>query len=145
MTGIGEEQYWETWEFQEYSRKFTEHYARTMLWANTYSADEQDSEVRAEDWQTPSDNWGLSAFGSASQLSITADCEDFVLAQWPLLSDLDPAQSGHDFALTRNGHGAGFWDRGIGERGDILTAASHAYGTSSAWFGDAGIVHLDDE
>lgn len=42
---------------------------------------------------------------------------------------LDPfSRSGHDFALTRNGHGAGFWDRGYGDVGDRLTDASHAYG-----------------
>lgn len=27
------------------------------------------------------------------------------------LSQYDPAQVGHDLWLTRNGHGAGFWDR----------------------------------
>lgn len=31
--------------------------------------------------------------------------------------------AGHDYWLTRNGHGVGFWDRGIGEVGDILTKA----------------------
>ena len=28
---------------------------------------------------------------------------------------------GHDFWLTSQGHGAGFWDRGLGEVGDTLT------------------------
>lgn len=31
------------------------------------------------------------------------------------------AQFGHDYWLTRNGHGAGFWDRGLGEVGDKLS------------------------
>ncbi len=35
---------------------------------------------------------------------------------------------GHDFALTRNHHGAGFWDRGMGKLGDILTTAAQSYG-----------------
>ena len=38
------------------------------------------------------------------------------------------AQGGHDFWLTRNGHGAGFWDRGLGEVGERLTTAAKAYG-----------------
>lgn len=38
------------------------------------------------------------------------------------------AQAGHDFWLTRNRHGAGFWDRGLGAAGDALTAASHNFG-----------------
>lgn len=36
---------------------------------------------------------------------------------------------GHDFILTRNHHGAGFWDRGLGDLGDRLTKASDPYGT----------------
>ena len=37
--------------------------------------------------------------------------------------------AGHDFYLTRCGHGAGFWDRGLGELGDRLSKASKAYGS----------------
>ena len=36
--------------------------------------------------------------------------------------------AGHDFALTRNGHGTGFWDRGLGEIGDMLTEECKPYG-----------------
>ena len=35
-------------------------------------------------------------------------------------------QIGHDYVLTTGGHGAGFWDRGLGELGDKLTEACHA-------------------
>lgn len=38
------------------------------------------------------------------------------------------ASLGHDFWLTRNRHGAGFWDRGMKELGEHLTDAAHAYG-----------------
>ncbi len=44
----------------------------------------------------------------------------------------DEAESyaGHDFWLTRSGHGAGFWDRGLtGGLGERLTEASKAYGS----------------
>lgn len=36
-------------------------------------------------------------------------------------ADLDYYQVAHDFWLTCNGHGTGFWDRGLGEVGDKLT------------------------
>ena len=42
---------------------------------------------------------------------------------------IDAGQVGHDFWLTRNGHGAGFWDRGLGEIGDRLTKAAEVYGS----------------
>ncbi len=38
------------------------------------------------------------------------------------------SQAGHDFWLTRNRHGAGFWDRGLGTIGDELTNAAQQYG-----------------
>lgn len=37
--------------------------------------------------------------------------------------------AGHDFWLTRSGHGAGYWDRGLGELGDRLTEAAKAMGS----------------
>lgn len=36
---------------------------------------------------------------------------------------------GHDIALTRNHHGAGFWDRGLGAVGTRLTEAAHNLGS----------------
>ena len=51
-------------------------------------------------------------------------------------------QIGHDFALTRNGHGAGFWDRGDGDIGDILTAASKVLGGADAYLGDDGLIYI---
>lgn len=49
-------------------------------------------------------------------------------------------QHGHDFALTRNGHGAGFWDRGYGAVGDRLTEAAQAYGEHSVLTDDGSTV-----
>lgn len=59
-----------------------------------------------------------------------------------LRPEYDAAAIGHDFFLTRNGHGAGFWDRGLGDIGDRLTAACKTYGTSDPYLGDDGKVHL---
>lgn len=60
-------------------------------------------------------------------------------------SDLDsiPADMvGHDFWLTRNRHGAGFWDRGYGALGDRLTEAAHVYGSSDLYVGDDGSLYV---
>jgi hypothetical protein len=52
-------------------------------------------------------------------------------------------RAGHDFWLTRNGHGAGFWDgdwpEDVGER---LTAASKTFGECFLYVGDDGRIHL---
>jgi hypothetical protein len=39
----------------------------------------------------------------------------------------------HDLALTRNSHGAGFWDRGYGEKGKRLSDAARVYGSAHVW------------
>lgn len=48
----------------------------------------------------------------------------------------DEEQFGHDFWLTRNGHGAGFWDRGHGELGETLTKWAKTFGTSDCYVSD---------
>ena len=52
------------------------------------------------------------------------------------------AHVGHDFWLTRNGHGAGFWDRDLGELGDKLTELSKQFGESNLYLGDDGKLYL---
>lgn len=70
-----------------------------------------------------------------------ANAEDLQLAHEQHGYDVDN-QGGHDFWLTRNRHGVGFWDRGLGPIGDRLTQAAHAYGSSDAMLGDDRKVHL---
>tara|TARA_R110002153_G_scaffold47172_1_gene133396 strand:+ start:116 stop:460 length:345 start_codon:yes stop_codon:yes gene_type:complete len=41
----------------------------------------------------------------------TIDCLAFYQANEHLIGDAPTDQAGHDFWLTRNGHGTGFWDR----------------------------------
>lgn len=53
----------------------------------------------------------------------------------------DDKHAGHDFWLTRNGHGTGFWDSGyknpfVERIGKVLTKVSKAYGEFSLYIGD---------
>ncbi len=62
------------------------------------------------------------------------DCVSFALTQFALLAQVDLGQAfqhGGDFYLTRNGHGAGFWDRGYGNIGTQLSKAAKIYGSTS--------------
>lgn len=50
--------------------------------------------------------------------------------------------AGHDFWLTRNRHGAGFWDGDWSkDAGKRLTDAAHAYGGVDLYVGHDGKVH----
>lgn len=76
-----------------------------------------------------------------------SDCERFYSDNRELIDNLrdacltDCGQIGPDLWLTRNGHGAGFWDRGLGDAGDTLTEAAHVMGEFSLYVGDDNRVH----
>lgn len=50
-------------------------------------------------------------------------------------------QAGRDYWFTRNGHGVGFWDRGLGDIGERLSAACR-YDERDMYLGDDGRVYL---
>lgn len=51
-------------------------------------------------------------------------------------------QLGRDLWFTRNGHGVGFWDRGLGDLGEQLTEAAKAMGGQYIYLGDDSFVYL---
>ena len=53
------------------------------------------------------------------------------------------AQAGHDFWLTRNGHGTGFWDKNelSKENRDILTEACKKYPEINLYIGDDNKIY----
>ncbi len=107
---------------------FTRAYIAAALWSST----DLDG--------TPLDsNYEPRDIAPATLAEMEEDCRDFQAAH---ASDLEnPEQDGHDFWLTRNGHGAGFWDRGYGARGDRLTDAAHVYGGVDLLPGDDGMLY----
>jgi hypothetical protein len=53
-----------------------------------------------------------------------------------------PSYHGHDFWLTRNGHGAGFWDRGYRFGiGEALSDIARSYGSSDMYYAD-GMIYV---
>jgi len=101
---------------------FTQGYLECALWSSTDESTEEGGD--------PLDaNYGLEDFDLKCLEMAIADCVAFQKANRRDLRGLDAGQCGHDFWLTRNGHGAGFWDRNLAERGYRLTAACKAYGS----------------
>jgi hypothetical protein len=69
------------------------------------------------------------------------DCKRF---QEENAADIDSndEQAGHDFWMTRNGHGCGFWDGDWEEEaGERLTAASEKFGEVWLYVGDNGLIY----
>ena len=79
------------------------------------------------------------------------DCTAFLEQSESILAELSNAphfyraeQAGTDFWLTRNGHGAGFWDRGLEEAGETLSKIAHNMRESDAYVGDDGQMYLTE-
>ena len=64
------------------------------------------------------------------------------LAPADLLDGIEPEQIGHDIWLTRCGHGAGFWDRDLGDRGDRLSDICNRMGEVYTYVSDDGELHM---
>ena len=68
---------------------------------------------------------------------IEKDCRGFFDENYEEIKD-NLEQAGHDFCLTRNEHGAGFWDSGnmYYEDPDTLTENAKSYGNLGLYRGD---------
>ncbi|KKL49145.1 hypothetical protein LCGC14_2318420, partial [marine sediment metagenome] len=73
------------------------------------------------------------------------DCDRFRELAGDLLDESsDPTAGAHDFWLTRNGHGAGFWDGDWPEPAAIcLTKASKQFGAVDILVGDNGTLYFN--
>ena len=99
----------------------TQHYLIAALW----------STVDYETGDHLDDNYSLSDVSSNLQQSTEKDVKLFIELSQPIFDKyksvvdefyINDEQIGHDLLLTRNGHGAGFWDRSWGNLGDELTS-----------------------
>lgn len=118
---------------------FTLSYLETALWAST-----DDNGMPLED------KYGIDDIASESLKTIINDCIAFQEDNQSLLTDrhlmkrsCPLSQGGQDFFLTRNGHGAGFWDGAWkDDAGKILTQSAKVYGSQDFYLGDDGKLHV---
>jgi hypothetical protein len=110
---------------------FTKAYVDAMLWAET-----------DDDGEPLDANYAAADLHPDALAKAERDCDKFLAdnAEW---IGGDYGQAGHDFWLTRNGHGVGFWDGDWPEdAGERLTTAAEAFGECNVYVGDDGKLHL---
>lgn len=115
---------------------FTKSYVEAALWTEEGSINES----------------GWNVYTSAIHVDciqpIIEDCHNFMTQASGLLEEAydhgySMSQAGHDFWLTRNGHGAGFWDRDLGELGDKLSNLAKTFGEVYVHSGDEGQIYFE--
>jgi hypothetical protein len=120
---------------------FVRSYIETALWSST------------DDTGTPLD----SAEHSGTELAestiqrFIADCEKFETESDPIINSVTEYHAAsllsrqpiaHDFWLTRNRHGAGFWDGDYPEPiATQLTDLAHSFGECDLYIGDDGKIY----
>ena len=133
-------------------------YIPAALWS---SNDESDSETGGEPIDANYDRGDLTPHALAR---MTTDCERFLEENaaylmhaialeesgvWSLPAGADCTvleYAGHDFWLTRNGHGCGFWDGDWTDVGGIagrLDAASGGFGGCGLYLTDDGLIDAE--
>lgn len=107
-------------------------YAETALWSST------DMETDAP----LDDNFGLSDLAEETLAQVVEDCDNFfaLCHEQGVEMEKSLGDLGHDFWLTRNHHGAGFWD-GDWKEGDKLTEWAHTFGSADWYAGDNGLIY----
>lgn len=113
--------------------EFTEAYIVAALWSTT-----------GDDGRPLDDDYGPEDIAPETRREMESDCADFWRANGFILAR-DVHRAGHDFWLTRNGHGAGFWDGDwqteTADYGPRLTAAAKVYRGVDLYVGDDGRIH----
>jgi hypothetical protein len=135
---------WENSEFfgERASRFYDLHpfilgYIEAALWSTTDDRHHEDPDNYHECLEQNCDREDLS---NDCLQRMVADCQKFQKDNEKLLEQYYEHRAydyaGHDFWLTRNRHGVGFWDRGLGELGDKLTEACYEFGQADLYIGD---------
>jgi hypothetical protein len=113
--------------------RFTQSYIETMYWSST------------DDDGTPfdSEKYADTQLADETLARIVADCEKFQTENADNLAPFSAEDNGHNFWLTRNGHGAGFWDGDYPEpQATSLTEAAHQFGECDLYVGEDGKFYL---
>lgn len=88
-------------------------------------------------WTNPSSR-GISP---ALEAAMLADARKFLSKAEVMLPINEMDRAGHDFWLTRNREGAGFWDGFWGEDGDALTELAHEFPEADVYVGDDNLLY----
>lgn len=114
--------------------RFTRAYLKCALFTSTNKSGE------------PLDrNHTIDDFTKRTTMRAVADCAEFRRYNDELLAETEATdeQNGHDFWLTRNRHGAGFWDRGYpAQLSKRLTDSAHAFGEQHILPNEDGTLDL---
>jgi hypothetical protein len=114
---------------------FTTAYLIAALWA-TYNVNDECKYL--------DEDYDIEDFSEDALESIIAECVHFQEIAEDMIGEGQDSQAGHDFFLTRNSHGVGFWDRPEiwGANKDRLAEIADSFGEMHVYPGDDGRLYI---
>ena len=115
------------------NKLFLNAYLECALWS---SVDDSDEPLDSE--------YSITDFDSESLEKLKTHALKFFDENIDLINSAENysyESAGHDLWLTENGHGAGFWDRGLYDIGDELTKKAGDYVTD-IYVGNDGLLYI---
>jgi hypothetical protein len=108
-------------------------YLICALWSSTNNI--SDTEYEPFDANYDTEDFSVDFVNNA-----IGDIKQFVTMAGEMLYDWDEEQIGHDLWLTRNGHGAGFWDRDKPFKKELTELCKHIFNEINLY-----VVEIDGE
>ena len=116
--------------------KVLNHFLTAGLWA---SCDNNDNNL--------DENYNIHDTSKDSQSEITKGIEKFIKENHKIIkrNEICEESLGHDLFLDSQGHGVGFWNRGYGNDGDILSEKSEEiFASDPPYIGDDNKIHFSN-
>ena len=117
---------------------FVQAYLESALWTT-------DDNPGSGEW-SEHDEWSIANLAPEALAQAKDECDAFVDSlddDARAAVEENPPRAGHDFWLTRNHHGCGFWDGDWQEPvASALTKAAHDAGERNLYVGDDGRLYF---
>ncbi len=119
---------------------FTRGYVEAMFFTSTGTGDDEDLEHASFAELSQETLRLIICICTRFQITFRDDLDEAL--DTGRINGYDEQAAGRDLWYTSNGHGVGYWDRGLGEIGDTLTKHAHTVLSRDLYRGDDGLLYL---
>jgi hypothetical protein len=129
-------------------KKIMDSYLECAIWTEEERLEEENTEGYEGEIKDliPEADLNIHNFSDDSKIKAYEDIKLFLKYAGDSVDGIDEEQLGHDIWLSRNLHGAGFFDRGYDD--DIekrLMDSAHKIGGVDIYLGDDGLLYFGNE
>ena len=129
-------------------KKIMDSYLECAIWTEEERLEEENTEGYEGEIKDliPEADLNVNNFSDDSKIKAYEDIKLFLKYAGDSVNGIDEEQLGHDIWLSRNGHGAGFFDRGYDDDIEkILMDSAHKIGSVDIYLGDDGLLYFGNE